>query len=106
MNIGVTRVMYSVLIPKLFPRKITARIRRGTEIPKVIYSIGIPVIVENIIDNPVIPPGAKPVDLKNKFTAIAVKKAERVIHKYSFANDLFFIRPPYLKKLSGESFLF
>lgn len=46
---------------------------------KDIYWIGILVIVEQTIDKPVIPPGARPVDLKKKLTASAVMKAEKVI---------------------------
>lgn len=53
--------MYNVLIPKLFPNTSVDKINRGIEIHKDIVETGIPIIVEHTRDNPVIPPGARPV---------------------------------------------
>lgn len=78
-QIGVNNVIYNVLIPKFLPRNIVARINRGMDIHSVIIDTGICVIVANIIDRPVIPPGANVVEAKKKFTAIAVKIAEKLI---------------------------
>lgn len=79
-NSGVNSVMYSVLMPKLLPRIIVDRIKSGMDIHNDIVEIGIPIRVEQTSDNPVIPPGASPVDTKNKFTASAVMAVANVIH--------------------------
>lgn len=72
--------MYNVLIPKLFPNIIVDKIKSGIDIHKDIVDMGMPMMVEQTSDNPVIPPGANPVDTKKKFTASAVMAAAKVIH--------------------------
>lgn len=72
--------MYSVFIPKLFPNTTVDNIKSGMDMHSDIVDTGIPMIVEQTKDNPVIPPGANPVSTKKKFTATAVIKAAKVIH--------------------------
>ena len=76
MNNGVNNVIVSVFTPKLFPNIRVASTNKGMEIHNDIVAIGICNIVENTIERPVIPPGAKVVEAKKKLTAIAVSSAE------------------------------
>ena len=100
MHNGVTNVTYKVLKPKLFPNKKIPKTNNGTEIHKVMISTGRPVNVEKMIHSPVIPPGARPVNWKKKFTAIAVNTQENVIHKISTNNSFLFINKSFQKKNS------
>lgn len=79
MKSGVISVIYNVLIPKFFPKIITPKASKGNEIETDMMSTGSPRIVENTMDSPVIPPGAKPVNWKKKFTATAVNNDDTVI---------------------------
>lgn len=72
-------VIYNVLMPKFLPRIIIPKASNGNEMDTDMISTGTPNIVEKTIDNPVIPPGAKPVNRKKKFTAIAVNIDDTVI---------------------------
>ena len=79
MNSGVARVMYKVLIPKLFPKTIVERMSKGMEIHNDIVLTSMPKMEEQTMERPVIPPGANPVDEKKKLTASAVMAAANVI---------------------------
>lgn len=66
-------------MPKLFPSSRMPSISRGTEIHSDITETGIFVIKEHMMDRPVIPPGASPVDWNTQLTANAVRSAEMVM---------------------------
>ena len=73
-------MIYSVLIPKLFPRTTVDKMSSGMEIHRDMVETGIPKTVEQTRESPVIPHGASPVEVKKKLTAAAVMAAAKVIH--------------------------
>ena len=79
MNSGVARVMYKVLMPKLFPKNDRREDEQRMEIHNDIVLTSMPKMEEQDDGETGDPPGANPVDEKKKLTASAVMAAANVI---------------------------